>query len=336
MSKKIILHLLLVLTSITTLQSYASSQVSACESLLDPFATLVQQVLEPTVNNPPQVQLCHRVANAAMHYEKQRTDKSIDELTKFINETQTSTPKFIDETNAGLLIAEAQRIIDLIKDIEDPVLGQVSGGVFTFETKTPVPNALVTLSFLSEEKSYTTYSDANGLFQFDALPPNGTFIVSADDNSGGIGSVQGEVLQAALKTSVSVLLDQVGIGAIQGNITTSDGSSVMDALVTAYFPDTTRQYTVAVEADGTYSLAGMQTDGTIILIAFDNATGASGSVSSVLTSSYSSQTINLQLEVPSVINDEIINTGFSQGTTGWEVKGPVVIVDRDIIFSSQN
>lgn len=336
MIKNIFVHLMLVCVSITTSLGHASNALSACEALQEPFVTLTQLVSDPAVNNPPKVQLCHRVANAAKHYEQDRISKAVDELNKFINETQTSTPRHINTSYAGALVAEAERVIGLIDGSIGPLLGQVSGGVFTFDTKVPVSGALVTLSFLGEDQVFTTHSGENGLFLFEDLPPSGTFIITADDGSGATGSMHGAILEAELNTSVSVLVDQSGNGSIQGNVTSSDGSAAADSLVSAFFPDSGRQYTVIAGVDGFYSFSGLQTDGTVILIAFDNNSGASASYSSVLTSWSPSRTISLELEQPEVINSELTNTGFVNGTSGWSVQGPVQIIDRDIIFSAQN
>lgn len=312
--------------------AHASNRLVACEALATPFDSLAQLVWDSSVGNPPQTQLCHRTANAAKHFAKGRRDKAVDELHKFINETDKSAPRHIDETYAETLIGEAIRIIDLIDGKNDIQLGQLSGGIFSFGSNIPVQDAEVTVTFVENGQQFTAITDANGLFSIKELPPAGTFIVTAQDWSGASGSGQGTILPAELNASLSVFIDTLGSGSIQGSVSPSDMVLDGDVIVKAMFTDTGREYSTAVGIDGYYQLTGVHTDGTVIIIAFDNSSGATSSYSSVLSNSSPSQTINLQLQIPTTVNPELLNGGFENGIEGWTTEGQVSVVDRNIVF----
>jgi len=329
LSRYIIATLMFCL-SLTTL---ANSGLESCTGLQDPFVDLTQLVLDPTLPNPPQVQLCHRAANAAKHYEWERIPKTVNELEKFITEVNQSTPTHLTQVEADALVSEAERVIQIITGAL--TLGKISGGVFNYSTNSPVPSASITLTFSETGTSFATSSDTNGLFSIDNVEPEGAFIVTAEDGSGTFGSVQGSILETNLQTSVIILIAQPGAGSIQGQVHFGDGTPADNALVTAIFPETERKYTVLTDVDGNYALNQLQFDGTVIVIAFDSETGASTSFSSVVSSSFPAPTVNLTLQTPPFVNPELINTGFTDGLNGWYSSGPVQIIDRNLIFGSQ-
>lgn len=312
----------------------ASEALAACASVQAPFQTLGQMVQDSAVQNPPQVQLCHRTANAFKHYRQTRKDKAIEELKKFIDEVHRSTPRHLGSAYADALIAEANRIIGLLDGTGGPILGQVSGGVFLFGTNTPVASATVTLQFPATGQVLTTVADQSGLFSFKELVPAGVFVISAQDGAGASGSGQGSLLETELTASVLIVIGQPGNGLIQGTVTSASTQPVPDALVTAMFPDTGRRYMAITGSDGQYVLSGVRTDGTVILIAFENSTGASASNSSVLTSGMPSRTVNFTLQQPAVVNIELTNSGFVDGLAGWTSIGPVQVIDRGLVFST--
>jgi hypothetical protein len=314
--------------------AFASEQLHACYTASPPFDQLTQLVLAPTVENPPRVQLCHRTGNAAKHFQHTRTDKAIEELRKFINEVKHSSPKHLSNEYSVVLIAEAERLINYLSQGE-AVLGEVSGGVFSFASNTPSPNATVTLRFVGSTELRHTTADANGLFSFDGLPPSGLFIVSAQDSMGAIGSATESLLDTQPKVSVLVLVDQQGNGQIGGQIT-QNGMVAPDVLITAIFPETKRQYTTTSDASGAYQFTGLKTDGTVILIASDNASGGSASFSTFLTPTSTTSTVNLSLNVPSVVQPELTNGAFSSDLQGWTTQGTVQVIERSQAFSSPN
>lgn len=315
-----------------TASAGTGSGLDACTNLASPFDSLAQMSLDTSVSNPPKVQLCHRVSNAERHFDDENIDKTVTELHKYITEVEQSTPKHIEGSYAQALIAEANRIISMISG-DYVIEGKVSGGVFSFTNSTPIASATVTLSFIGSDQIYATQSDENGFFNFEHLPLTGEFIVNATDTSGAQGSVSGSLLENDSQESVLVAIDQPGSGVIHGSVT---GSSSSDTVITAIFPESKREYHTAVNSDGTYKLDGLHTDGTVIVIAFDNASGASASYSSVLTPYYSTVTVNLTLITPSAVNSEFINTNFANGLDGWTYSGPIQIVDRNLVFDAQN
>lgn len=314
----------------------ASEALTACMNVQAPFQTLVQMLDDPAVQNPPQVQLCHRTANAFKHYKQTRKDKATEELKKFINEVSRSTPRHLGGSYADALIAEANRVIALLDGTGGPILGEVSGGVFRFGGSTPVANATVTLQFPGTGQVLTMATDTNGLFSFKDITPAGAFVVNAQDGTGASGSGQGSLLETELTASVLIVIDQPGNGLITGVVTSTGAQPVADALVTAMFPDTRRSYTAITGSDGQYSLGGLRTDGTVILIAFKSDTGASASNSGVLTSGSPSRTVNFTLQQPAVVNPDLVNSGFVDGLAGWSSSGPVQVIDRGLVFSTPN
>lgn len=312
--------------------AHASNRLAGCESLNSPFHSLAELVWDSAVGNPPQTQLCHRAANAAKHYAKGHRSKAVDELYKFINETGKSSPKHIDATYAETLIGEATRVISQIDGSTETQAGQVSGGVFEFGSNVPVAQSDIILTFVTDGQEFTTVSDSNGLFSLKGLPPLGVFVITAKDTSGAIGSGQGSILPAELNASVPVFIDFAGAGTIEGTVTPIDLVAEGDAIVNAYFTDSGRQYSTTVGGDGYYRLDGLHTDGTVILIAFDNSTGSTASFSSVLSQNTPSRTVNLQLKMPVTVQPELTNSGFEKGVDGWETQGPAQVVDRNVVF----
>jgi len=309
----------------------ASNALAACSGLPHLFETLATMVLDSAVGNPPKAQLCHRSGNAAKHHGKVRHDKAIDELHKFINDVQHSTPRHLEGAYAQALIAEAERIIGLIGGGE-LVLGQVGGAVYALDTQTPVAHAQVSLSFAGSDQTFATYSDGDGMFVFGGLTPSGVFVLSAEDGLGGSGSAQGSLLETELNVSALIVLDQPGNGVVSGQVAFADGTLAAQALVTLILPDTDREYLALTGSDGRYSIPNVHTDGTLIVIAFDNDTGASASVSSLILPSLPSRVVNLTLITPAVINEQLVNGGFTNGFAGWTTSGTAFIVDRELVF----
>jgi hypothetical protein len=158
------------------------------------------------------------------------------------------------------------------------------------------------------------------------------FVVTATDWSGATGSGQGSILPGELNASITVHVEMAGIGTIEGTVTPLELVSDNDAIVNVYFTDTGRQYSTSVGNDGYYRLEGLQLDGTVILIGFDNDTGATGSFSSVLSQNTPSLTVNLPLKAPLTIQPELVNHGFEYGTKDWELEGTVEVVNRSQVF----
>ncbi|MGE5783443.1 MAG: carboxypeptidase-like regulatory domain-containing protein, partial [Myxococcales bacterium] len=145
--------------------------------------------------------------------------------------------------------------------------------------------------------------------------------------------VDGSLLQGEPSASVLIYIDSEGTGLIQGRITSMDQEPRANVVVKAIFPHTGREYTATSASTGDYSITGVHTDGTFVLIAFENDTGASASFSSAVTPEYPTATVNLVLWQPTVINSELTNPYFTDGLTGWIWSGPVQIVDSDLVFS---
>ena len=311
--------------------AHASNALAACSGLPPLFETLATMVLDPAVGNPPKVQLCHRSANAARHHSNVRHDKAVDALYKFINDVQFSTPRHLEGAYAQALIIEAERIIGLIMGGELK-LGEVGGAVYAFDTQTPVAHAQVSLSFAGSDQTFTTYSDGNGMFVFSGLTPSGVFILSAQDGLGNSGSAQGSLLKSELSVSALILLDQPGNGVVSGQVVFADGTLAAQALVTLILPDSGREYLALTGSDGRYSVPNVSTDGSLIVIAFDNDSGASASVSSLILPSLPNRVVDLILNAPAAINEHLVNGGFTEGFDGWTTSGTAFIVDRELVF----
>jgi hypothetical protein len=289
--------------------------------------------LDDAISNPPQVGLCHRVANAEKNFQKEEINKSISELEKYMAGVDKSIPGFIGNDYGELLIAEAEMVIDIISGNGEQG-GIITGGVFNFNTNEPISGASILLSLSGTEIPFETTSDENGFFVFNDIPLTGTYILYAEDSSGAFGSVQGSILPTENATTSTILIDQPGSGSVQGYITSD--ISEPDIYLTAIFPETERSYTTSAALSGDYLLDNLHTDGTVIIIAFDNNTGASASYSSVVTSSSPNIIVNLSLTSTGVVNPELLNGNFADGLTGWSTSGPVQIIDRDSAFGSQN
>ncbi|HEY5956842.1 MAG TPA: carboxypeptidase-like regulatory domain-containing protein, partial [Polyangiaceae bacterium] len=220
-----------------------------------------------------------------------------------------------------------------VQAISAPLAGAITGGVYAFSSKAPVANANVTLEFVATGQVYSASTDPNGLFSFSQLPLAGSFLVRAEDGLGAKGSVDGSLLQGEPSASVLIYIDSEGTGLIQGRITSMDQEPRANVVVKAIFPHTGREYTATSASTGDYSITGVHTDGTFVLIAFENDTGASASFSSAVTPEYPTATVNLVLWQPTVINSELTNPYFTDGLTGWIWSGPVQIVDSDLVFS---
>lgn len=311
--------------------AFADNGLGACSELGMPFTELSQMVTSSDLPNPPQTQLCHRLANVFKHNGDDRLEKAISELEKFIAEVEKSTPKHLNDSQAQALIDEANRVIKILRgDYE--VLSTISGGVFYFNNNSPAANAQVTLNFPETGNTYTTAADSAGLFSFENLEPQGAFVITADDGANATGNAQGSLKEGDSEVSVVVLIEQPGTGSIQGNVVDAAGVAAPGVIVTVVFPETERTYNAITSATGSYSLNQVHPNGTFIMVAFDSQTGASVSYSSFITPYNTSRTINLQLEPLPTVNPELTNTGFTDGFNGWSVKGPAQIIDRDQAF----
>lgn len=311
--------------------AFADNGLGVCSELGMPFSELSQMVTSSDLPNPPQVQLCHRLANVFKHNDDDRLEKAISELEKFIAEVEKSVPKHLNNGQAQELIDESNRVIKILMgDYE--VLCIISGGVFYFNDNSTAANAKVTLIFPETGNSYTTDADSAGLFSFENLEPQGAFVISAGDGANATGNVQGSLKEGVPEVSVVVLIEQPGTKNIQGNIADAAGLGAPGVIVTVVFPKTKRTYNAITSADGSYSLKQIHPDGTFIMVAFESQTGASVSYSSFISSYYASRTINLQLEPLPTVNPELTNAGFTDGFNGWNVKGPAQIIDRNLVF----
>lgn len=212
------------------------------------------------------------------------------------------------------------------------VEGVVNGIVLNSEQVDVSAGAMVTLQFLGTSDTFDTTTDSNGLFEFTGLPLTGTFIVQAQDALGAQGSVQDSVTTNNPSATVNLVVSQPGSGTLQGVAYGEGISDYTAVLINAYFPDTGKSYTAQANSDGSFYLENLSTDGTVIVIGFDNNTGASGSTSTILTPGTSSQSIALTLNAISEPNYELENGDFSDGLEGWQYSGPVYLVDRDLVF----
>lgn len=321
--------------SLISIHVHASDKgTAACETLPEPFQQLATMTLDPAVENPPKVGLCHRVANAENHYDKQADDKAIQELDKYIASVSKRSGKFIGESYAAALISEAERVISIISGNFEPETMAINGGVFGFNDKAPVGGATVNVSFIESGSTFTATTDSNGLFSISDLTEAGVYVVDVATPDGRTGSAQGSLLETENTSSVLVTVDLAGNGAIYGTVYDDSGLPVPAALVTAIFPDTDRKYSAISTSDGSFALTNVHGDGTLILVGFKNDTGASGSTTGVL-SGYSSQiTRNLTITAPQTVNAEFLNTGFENGLEGWSTEGSVTIIDRDLVFTT--
>jgi hypothetical protein len=335
MLRLIVLFTSFLTTSLISIQAQASDNgTAACEALPEPFQQIATMTLDPAVENPPKVGLCHRIANAENHYDKQAPDKAIQELDKFIASVSKRRGKFIGESYAAALISEAERIISIISGSSEPETMAINGGVFGFSDKAPVGGATVNVSFIESGSTFTTTTDNAGLFSVPDLTEAGVYVVDVATSDGRTGSAQGSLLETENKSSVLVTVDLAGSGAIYGTVYDDSGLPVPAALVTAIFPDTDRKYSVVSASDGSFALTNVHADGTLILVGFKNDTGASGSTTGVLPS-YSSQiTRNLTITSPQTVNAEFLNSGFENGLQGWSTEGSVLLIDRTLVFTT--
>lgn len=215
---------------------------------------------------------------------------------------------------------------------EPGLTGVVSGIVLNSEQLDVSAGAMVSLQFLGATETFETTTDADGLFELTGLPLTGAFIAQAHDALGALGSVQDSVTANSPSVTVNLVISQPGSGTLQGVAYGEGISDYTSVLINAYFPDTGRSYTAQANNDGSFYLQNLSTDGTLIVIGFDNSTGASGSTSTILTPTTSSQSIALTLTPISEPHDELNNGDFSDGLNGWQYSGPVYLVDRDLVF----
>ncbi|SFF06169.1 Carboxypeptidase regulatory-like domain-containing protein [Marinobacter sp. DSM 26671] len=335
MLRLIVLFSSLLTISLIPLQTYASNNgTAACEALPEPFQQLATMTLDPSVENPPQVGLCHRVANAEKHFEKGSDDKAIQELNKYIAGINQGSGKSIEESYAAALVSEAERVISIISGTFEPDTMAINGGVFGYSDQAPVAEATVTVSFIESGSTFTVTTDSNGLFSITDLTESGVYVANVTTSDGRTGSAQGSLLETESSSSVLVTVDLAGSSAIYGTVFDSSGQPVPGALVTAIFPDTDRKYSTTSSADGSFSLMNVHGDGTLLLVGFKNDTGASGSTTGVLSSYTSQITRNLTLKAPETVNAELLNSGFENGLDGWSTEGSVTIIDRDLVFTT--
>lgn len=321
--------------SLIPIQTNASTNgTAACQDLPEPFQQLSIMTLDPALENPPRVGLCHRVANAERHYSRDRDDKAIQELDKYIAGVSKGSGKFVDQSYAAALVSEAERVISIISGTFEPETMAINGGVFDFNDSTPVGGAVVTVNFIESGSTFTATTDSDGLFSISNLTEAGVYVTDVSTQDGRTGSAQGSLLETENTSSILVKVDLAGSGVINGTISDSNGQPVPGALVTAIFPDTDRRYSTTTSSDGSYDLVNVRTDGTLILIGFQNNTGASGSTTGVLSGFSSQITRNLTIKEPETVNAEFLNGSFENGLEGWSTEGSATVIDRSLVFSA--
>lgn len=207
----------------------------------------------------------------------------------------------------------------------------IAGSVIDAEGK-PVPSANVVIAFGTGER-LEGFSDADGHFAFDGFASMGHFVLTASAND-LTGSVSGGVLESAPQASATVVVREAGNGVVSGTVR-RHGEAVLGASVSLFFLESPAIMSVFTAEDGSFTLAGLPTDGTFTLIAYDPETQGSAAQMSYLTSSRPTQVLELSILVPESVNPEFTNGDFSSGTlAGWTADGDVRIVPRDSVFST--
>ena len=308
-----------------------AAQDSPCTDLPDPFLRVAEILAAPDVANKPEKDLCRNLINSEKHFGKGKTDKAVQEVEKLIRTASANRQGLLTEDQVAQIVGESEDVIDEL--INGPSLVSVGGAVFQFLTGLPVANAAVSVTFTDTGSVYETTTDENGVFEVEPDEDEGTFLVVATSSDGSTGTVQGTVTENEPEVTVLVTIDAPGAGSIQGQISGLGGTAAEDVFVTATFPRTERKYTVGVAADGSYLIDNVALDATVIVIAFSPGTGATASRSSFVNSGRPNITVNIPLDTTNaVINDDFINSDFSNGLEGWQVTEPATVVDRTDFF----
>ena len=214
--------------------------------------------------------------------------------------------------------------------------GTVGGAVYEYETLTPREGILITIRFPASGLEVLAVSDKDGLFGFEDLAPDGAFVLEAvDELTAEQASGAGSLCEPGETTSALLLLDAPGPGSLEGMVTSPSAGPVEGAIVTYSFPESGRSGEVLSGVDGRYAASGLHLDGTVVVAVFDPGTLGTASESGIVSPSMQSSVIDLVLQEPSTVHDELLNGTFTDHLESWDTGGPAEIVPRELLFESQ-
>jgi len=217
----------------------------------------------------------------------------------------------------------------------EPAFGSISGIIISNNSDN-VGGVSISVDFLNSELEVNAVSNPDGTFSIVGVPLEGIFLITAISQSGFSGNLQSSITSAKPNVSLSLHINAIGNGSLSGAVESFQGVVVPSSILTIIFPETDATMTTVTDQSGSYLFNNLPLDGTAIIVVFDPATASTASSSTFITPSSPIATLNFTLPESTQVNDELINSKFSDGLNGWDAIGPAAIVDRDEFFSSQN
>jgi hypothetical protein len=223
-------------------------------------------------------------------------------------------------------------VVELAGIRPQPVPGTVRGLVFAPDGA-PAGGAAVGLAFTASGDQFQTVTDSAGLFALTDLLTGGAFALTASTPDGAAASAVGSVTPESPEAVLTLVLARPGPGRVSGAVRTPAGEPVASAAVTISFFESGFTASTLADPSGAFVLAGLPTDGSFALVAFDAGTAASGSRIDFLTADRPSVALDVTVAPPAAVNAEFTNSGFQDGTlSGWETEGDVRLVPQASVF----
>ena len=193
----------------------------------------------------------------------------------------------------------------------------------------------IEINFIDTGTTLETISKENGDFEFDSVPVEGSFIITALHSDGRSGSSSGAITSNESELETPIFLMDGGSGKISGVVVDEGDIPISSAVVNVSFDETKFSVTSVADENGEFKFEELPLDG-VFTIFSSNSDSSYGTYTEFLTSSQSI-VFDAKIVVASLdnINERMENSDFSGGTLeGWEVEGDSQVVVRDTIFES--
>lgn len=303
--------------------------IEDCLDMDEPYTTLGTTIAYSEGNSGFLKSICHKTVKSNTHYKKERLDLATYELIKIINVLQKASSKIVDGDSRTAITYEANKLIDSLSGEKLPIFGLV----YEEFNGTLVEGATIEITFINNEHSSMTTSDADGFFYFNEAPNEGGYIIVASTDEGMSGTVFSSSLSNNSSKGIEVPISSIGESVIEGQVSDSQNIGVA-SWVHLKFTKTGRMFSTTSDDSGYFTLSGLPNDGSAFLIAQEKDGTATGTQTvSLYSKTYAYADISLN--APQEVNNELVNGSFSQGTEGWKTIGDIKIVDRDSVFSSK-